>query len=140
MRRRAGTFSSVAKRCAYGECRHSLDWDLFIPPRDLANFDLLNPILELETGESISLLGPRGEGFVQTFQTTWGVVQFHLVVPGVRIFDEAAQRTEVKTLPSGVKVPCLSGTDLLAAKEAANRPSDQDDIAYLKELFRLGRF
>jgi len=38
-----------------------------------------------------------------------------------------------------MNVKCLSGVHLLAAKQAANRPQDQADIEFLKELQRLGK-
>jgi hypothetical protein len=39
----------------------------------------------------------------------------------------------------GTPVPCLSGSHLLAAKRAANRPQDLADIEFLTELQRLGK-
>jgi hypothetical protein len=42
-------------------------------------------------------------------------------------------------MEQGTPVKCLSGTHLLAAKQAANRPQDQADIEFLKELQRLGK-
>jgi len=68
--------------------RYSMDWDFFIPPRDERNFTRLNDLLGEELGEPLLPLGPRGENFLQTFQTRWGVLQFHLGVPGLPRFDE----------------------------------------------------
>ena len=113
-----------------GMPRYSLDWDLFIPPRDEANLARLNAALEAELESPVDALGARGEGFVQTHNTQWGVVQFHLLVPGVPSFDAAAQRSVERSLDGGVMVRCLCGTDLLAAKEAANRPQDQADLIF----------
>jgi hypothetical protein len=113
-----------------GMPRFSMDWDFFIPPRDEANFDRLNHLLEEELDIPLVCLGPRGENFIQTYQTRWGVLQFHLGLPGVPKFNEAENGTPVK---------CLSGPHLLAAKEAAQRPQDQVDIQFLHELRRLGK-
>jgi hypothetical protein len=83
-------------------------------------------------------LGPQGQDFIQTYQTRWGIVQFHLLVPGVSRFDEAAQAAATRS-ESGIPVKCLSGPHLLASKQAANRPEDQADIKFLLELQRLGK-
>ncbi len=122
-----------------GMPRFSMDWDFYIPPRDADNFARLNSILECEIDEPLVALGPRGEGFVQTYQTRWGVLQFHLGVPGVPRFDDAEARSVLRTTENGTTVRCLCGADLLAAKRAANRPQDQADIEFLAELRRLGK-
>jgi len=122
-----------------GMPRFSMDWDLFVPPRDAENFRRLNEALEDILDEVIEPLGPKGEGFVQTFTTRWGTVQFHLVVPGLRDFSEAEKASEIREGPEQVPIVCLSGRDLLAAKEAANRPQDQTDLVFLREQQRLGR-
>lgn len=85
------------------------------------------------------LLGERGENFIQTYQTSWGVVQFHLGLPGVPKFDEAEKAAITRVAEQGPPVKCLSGIHLLAAKRAANRPQDQADIHFLEELQRLGK-
>ena len=100
--------------------RFSMDWDFFIPPRDDVNFSKLNEILNGELDVPLIPLGARGENFIQTYQTRWGVLQFHLGLPGV-------------------PVNCLSGKLLLASKRAADRPQDQVDIEFLEELKRLGK-
>ena len=122
-----------------GMPRSTMDWDFFIPPRDEQNFLKLNQILAEESGESLLPLGPRGENFIQTYQTRWGVVQFHLGLPGVPRFDEAEEAAVVRKSEHGTPVKCLSGVHLLAAKQAANRPQDQPDIEFLLELQRLGK-
>ncbi len=122
-----------------GMPRYSMDWDFFIPPRDEQNFVRLNEILENDLDAPLVALGLAGENFIQTYQTRWGVVQFHLGVPGVPRFDEAAQAAITRKMEQGTPVKCLSGTHLLAAKQAANRPQDQADIEFLKELERLGK-
>jgi hypothetical protein len=119
--------------------RFSMDWDFFIPPRDGGNFARLNELLEKELDAPIIPLGPAGENFIQTYQTRWGVVQFHLGLPGVPGFDEAERAAVTRKLDLGSPVKCLSGNHLLAAKQAANRPQDQTDIAFLSELKRLGK-
>ncbi len=122
-----------------GMPRFSMDWDFFIPPRDEDNFTRLNKFLEQELDAPLIPLGPAGENFIQTYQTRWGVLQFHLGLPGVPHFDEAEQAAVSRKTEQGTPVKCLSGTHLLAAKQAANRPQDQADIEFLLELKRLGK-
>jgi len=120
-----------------GMPRFSMDWDFFIPPRDEQNFTRLNKLLEDELDAPLVPLGSAGENFIQTYQTRWGVVQFHLGLPGVPHFDDAERNGVTRKMEQGTPVKCLSGTHLLAAKQAANRPQDQADIEFLKELLRL---
>ena len=122
-----------------GMPRFSMDWDFFIPPRDQENFTRLNELLEKELDAPLVPLGPAGENFIQTYQTRWGVLQFHLGLPGVPGFDEAERAAVTRKTEQGTPVKCLSGTHLLAAKRAANRPQDQADIEFLSELPRLGK-
>ena len=122
-----------------GMPRYSMDWDLFIPPRDLENLNRLNQLLEAELDMPLVPLGPAGENFIQTYQTRWGVLQFHLGLPGVPRFDEAERAAVIRRTEEGTLVNCLSGIHLLAAKRAANRPQDQADIEFLMELQRLGK-
>jgi len=122
-----------------GMPRFSMDWDLFIPPEDAPNFARLNTLLHDEIDMPLLSLGSQGENFVQTYQTRWGVIQFHLGVPGVPPFAEAEAAAVVRHTESGIAVKCLSGAHLLAAKEAANRPQDQLDLAFLRELQRAGK-
>ncbi|HEY5913998.1 MAG TPA: hypothetical protein VJA21_25700 [Verrucomicrobiae bacterium] len=122
-----------------GMPRYSMDWDFFIPPHDQDNFARLNALLESELDEPVVPLGAHGENFVQTYQTRWGVLQFHLGVPGVPRFDQAEQAGRVRKTEQGTEVHCLSAAHLLAAKQAANRPQDQADIEFLQELQRLGK-
>ena len=123
----------------FGMPRFSMDWDFFIPPRDEENFARLNTVLGDELDMPLVPLGPRGENVVQTYQTRWGVLQFHLGLPGVPSFDEAEWQAVSRQTESGTPIPCLSGPHLLAAKRAANRPQDQLDIEFLTELERLGK-
>jgi len=122
-----------------GMPRYSMDWDFFVPPKDMDNFAKLNALLQEDLDEALVPLGPRGENFIQTYQTQWGVLQFHLGLPGVPRFDEAEKRAVVRLSENGIPVKCLCGSDLLAAKKAADRPQDQADIEFLTELDRLGK-
>jgi|SRR5262249_43148925 len=122
-----------------GMPRFSLDWDFFIPPRDDSNFERLNQLLGDEIDIPLTPLGPRGENFVQTYQTRWGVLQFHLGVPGVPKFPEAEAAGVTRNTERGTPVKCLSGPHMLAAKEATGRSQDALDIQFLQELKRLGK-
>lgn len=122
-----------------GMPRFSMDWDFFIPPRDEKNLAKLNEILQDEIDVPLVALGSRGENFIQTYQTRWGILQFHLGLPGVPRFDEAEKAVVIRQSEQGTPVNCLSGIQLLAAKRAADRPQDQADIAFLEELQRLGK-
>ena len=122
-----------------GMPRYSMDWDFFLPPRDEVNLSRLNGLLEQELDAPLVPLGPSGENFIQTYQTRWGILQFHLGLPGVPHFEEAERAGIVRKTEQGTPVKCLSGTNMLAAKRAANRPQDQADIEFLKELQRLGK-
>lgn len=123
----------------FGMPRFSMDWDLLIPPRDAGNFSKLNELLEAELDSPLAALGPRGENFIQTYQTRWGILQFHLGIPGVPRFDEAERAGVIRKTEHDTPVRCLSGLGLLAAKQAAARPQDQADIEFLLELQRLGK-
>jgi hypothetical protein len=122
-----------------GMPRFSMDWDFFIPPHDDKNLARLNEILQDEIDLPLVALGSRGENFIQTYQTRWGILQFHLGLPGVPRFDEAEKAAVSQQTEQGTPVNCLSGIHLLAAKRAADRPQDQADIAFLEELKRLGK-
>jgi hypothetical protein len=122
-----------------GMPRYSMDWDLFIPPKDMENLAKLNALLEEDLDQPLVPLGPRGENFIQTYQTRWGVLQFHLGLPGVPNFDNAERQAVVRLNENGIPVRCLCGSQLLAAKKAADRPQDQADIEFLTELQRLGK-
>jgi hypothetical protein len=122
-----------------GMPRYSMDWDFFIPPKDADNFARINSLLESDLDEPVVPLGTRGENFIQTYQTRWGVLQFHLGLPGVPRFDEAEKAAVLRQTEQGTPVKCLSGFHLLAAKQAASRPQDQADIEFLLELQRLGK-
>ena len=122
-----------------GMPRYTMDWDFFIPPRDGGNFTRLNEMLAEELDEPLLPLGSTGENFIQTYQTRWGVLQFHLGLPGVPRFDEAEAAAVIRNTEHGTPVKCLSGLHLLSAKKAANRPQDQVDIEFLLALQRAGK-
>jgi hypothetical protein len=115
-----------------GMPRTSMDWDLYIPPRDSRNIELINKILEDILDVPVVELGPRGENAVQTYQTIEGILQFHLGGPGLPPFDKAFERAHNLEDAGGTLVPCLATEDLLTAKERVNRPQDQDDILFLR--------
>src|SRR3954469_8636206 len=71
--------------------RFTQDWDLYIPPHDTENFGKINRALEEERDIEVLPLGPNGENFIQTFQTQWAVLQFHLVVAGIASYEEAEE-------------------------------------------------
>ena len=57
-----------------GMPRYSMDWDFFIPAKDHQNFAKLNVLLDEDVDAPLVPLGPRGENFIQTYQTRWGVL------------------------------------------------------------------
>jgi hypothetical protein len=121
-----------------GMPRFSMDWDLYIPPHDTANLERINRLLGDDLDAPLVPLGGRGENFIQTYQTRWGVIQFHLGGPGLPPFDEADGRAVVHRTEGGVRVRCLCGFDLLESKRRANRPVDQDDIRFLEKKREAG--
>ena len=120
----------------YGLPRFSMDWDFFIPAHDQANLALITRALGPELDVDLLPLGPRGENLIQTYQTCWGVLQFHLAVPGIPSFDEADKKAVTLKTEDDESIRCICAPDLLASKRAVNRPQDQQDIAYLEELLR----
>lgn len=115
-----------------GMPRFSMDWDFFIPARDNDNFAKINAEFSDIFDLSVEPLGPHGEGFVQTYQTPLGIIQFHLAPPGLPDFDEAERHLVIRRSAAGTPVRCLSGKDLLTSKQATNRPKDNEDIEFLK--------
>ena len=75
---------------------------------------------------------------MQTYQTQWGVLQFHLAGPGLPPFDEAERRAVLHPTEDGIPVRCLAGADLLESKKRANRASDAVDIEFLEKKKSLG--
>ena len=93
--------------------------------------ELIN-LFEGELDLSLLPLGERGENFVQTYQTRWGIVQFHLAGPGLPKFDEAEARAVIHETENQTPVRCLAIIDLLESKRRAARPQDIEDIAFLE--------
>jgi len=89
-------------------------------------------LLDSELDVKLLPLGSKGENFVQTYQTKWGLIQFHLGGPGLPSFDVAEKDFVMHKTESGLLVKCLSAQRLLDSKKAADRPQDQQDIEFLK--------
>ena len=115
-----------------GMPRFSMDWDIYIPPTDQENIDKINNLLEDELDLPLLPRGPSGENFIQTYQTQWGILQFHLGGPGLPKFEEAELRAVDRTNENGTTIRCICPEDLLESKKAANRPEDQADILFLE--------
>jgi hypothetical protein len=115
-----------------GMPRFSMDWDIYIPPGDQSNIDKINAILKEQLDMPVVPRGPEGQNFVQTYQTQWGILQFHLGGPGLPGFDEAEGRAVIRKNENDTPVNCMKTEDLLASKKAANRPEDQSDILFLE--------
>ncbi|MCQ2380665.1 MAG: nucleotidyltransferase [Victivallaceae bacterium] len=114
-----------------GMPRFTLDWDIFIPPFDEENFSRLNNALVDELDMAVEPLDIKtGEGFVQTFQTSVGVVQFHLSPPGLPRFQIVEDRAVIHEF-HGIPVKYLCLDDLLSSKLAVARDKDSDDILFL---------
>ncbi len=115
-----------------GMPRFTLDWDLFIPPRDADNFRKINQALADEFDVELIPFDPMtGEGFVQTYQTSRGIIQFHQALPGLPKFDIVEERSVCHEY-CGVSAKYLSLDDLLASKIAVSRDKDSDDILFLQ--------
>jgi len=114
-----------------GMPRFTLDWDLFIPPNDAANFSSINQALAGELDiDLVPFDAKTGEGFVQTFQTEHGIIQFHQTVPGLPKFDVVEARAVIHDY-KGIPVRYLCLDDLLNSKLAVARDKDSDDILFL---------
>lgn len=116
-----------------GMPRFSMDWDLFIPPKDEGNVAKINEALTDIIDVPLVTLGDHGENFVQTYQTTWGVIQFHLGVPGLNDFDETEKKATARRTEAGVTVNCACTEDMLVSKKAAGRPEDIADVEFLQK-------
>ena len=115
-----------------GMPRFTLDWDIFIPPHDADNFEKLNAALEDELDMKVEPLDVRsGDGFVQTFQTRAGIIQFHLAPPGLPKFATVEGRAVTRDY-KGIPVKYLCLDDLLSSKLAVARDKDSDDILFLQ--------
>ena len=89
---------------------------------------LLSDVLDGE----LEPLGEKGQNFIQTFQTIYGIIQFHLAPVALPPFDEALQRSKIIVSETGIGVQCLSPKDLYECKKQVNRPKDQSDILFLE--------
>ncbi len=116
-----------------GVPRFSMDWDLYIPPHDESNVALINRLMGKESDIALEVLGPKGEGFIQTYSTAWGIIQFYLDGPGLPPFAEAEARAVMLKTETGLQVRAMCLTDLIRAKEAAGRPQDLTDAVFLRE-------
>ena len=119
-----------------GMPRFTIDWDFFIPSKDLVNFQRINMAIGDELDMKLEPLDVLSEeGFVQTFQTRYGIIQFHLLTPGLGTFDDVYQRSVSRDY-KGIQVKYLCLEDLYASKMAVQRGKDSDDILFLKEKLR----
>jgi len=124
-------FGGQAVRLA-GMPRFSMDWDIFIPGKDAENMQRINELLADELDMPLVPVGSKGENLIQTYQTRWGIIQFHLAVVGVRSFDEAEAHATTSMDENGQLVKTFSLDDLIASKEAVGRPQDLADVEFLK--------
>lgn len=115
-----------------GMPRFSMDWDFLIDDRP-ANLEKIAACLGDELDLPLVPRGPKGQHIIQTYQTRWGVLQFHLAIPGIASFDEVWARRQRLPSEGGVLFPCLSTRDLLAAKRASGRPQDRIDAEFLEQ-------
>ena len=115
-----------------GMPRFSMDWDIYIPPADKENLAKINGLLADEIDVPVEALGPRGENFIQTYQTKWGIIQFHLGGPGLPPFEKAEKRGIERIDTNGARIRCMSEKDLLVSKEATGREQDRIDVEFLR--------
>ncbi len=115
-----------------GMPRFTMDWDIFIPSKDLNNMQHINKLLIDELDLPIVPIGRHGENIIQTYQTRWGVIQFHLAVAGIRSFDEAEKESIFHDNENGLKIKCISRSDLIMSKKSVSRPQDIADIEFLE--------
>jgi hypothetical protein len=119
-----------------GMPRFSMDWDFYIPSNDGNNIERINLLLRLELDVALLPLGRKGENFVQTYQTRWGIIQFHLGGPGLPRFDDAENRSVSRKTETGETVRCLSPKDLLESKRKVGRPQDLVDVEFLEKKLK----
>ncbi len=115
-----------------GMPRFTMDWDFYVPARDAVNIEKINRLLADELDAPLLPLGPHGENFVQTYQTRWGIIQFHLGGVGLPAFDKAEKQTVVHVTETGARARCMCTKDLIASKKRAGRPQDLLDVEFLK--------
>ena len=119
-----------------GMPRYSMDWDFFIPGKDIENINKLNMVLDGMIDMDIVPLGDKGQNFIQTFQTVNGIMQFHLAPVALPSFNEAYSRHSSYISENGITIKTISPEDLYACKLKINRPKDADDIIYLQALLK----
>ncbi|MEM4248156.1 MAG: hypothetical protein QXH80_02730, partial [Candidatus Nanoarchaeia archaeon] len=90
----------------------------------------LSPFLDMD----LEPLGEKGQNFIQTFQTPFGILQFHLAPIGLPPFEIAEKNAKTLILEDGTPVKTINQKDLYLCKISVNRPKDQDDILFLKNL------
>jgi hypothetical protein len=112
--------------------RFSMDWDFYIPPKDTANIRKINDLLGDELDLPLLPIGAKGENFIQTYQTRWGIIQFHLGGPGLPDFETAEKDAVTHRTETDVDVRCLSLRHLLESKRRAGRPQDIEDVRFLE--------
>ena len=115
-----------------GMPRFSMDWDLYIPGEDIKNINNINELLADVLDMDLEPLGSKGQNFIQTFQTIYGIIQFHLAPVAIPPFDEALKRSTMLSTENGVDIKCLSPEDLYNCKKTINRPRDEADIIFLE--------
>lgn len=119
-----------------GMPRYSMDWDIFIPGKDIENINKINDVLGDILDMELEPLGDRGQNFVQTFQTFLGILQFHLAPIAMPPFLEAEKKSVVFWSEDGIAIRCISTEDLYNCKKKIHRSKDEDDIQYLKSLLK----
>ena len=121
-----------------GMPRYSVNWDFFIPPRDKVNMEKINRLLRFELADPLVPLGRGNKNFIQTYQTRWGLIQFHLKVDGMPDFETSLKGAVIRRTDTALSVQCASGHHVLESKLKANRNEDQLDIEFLTVKKRLG--
>ena len=119
-----------------GMPRYSMDWDIYIPGKDIENIDKINELLDNILDMELEPLGPQGQNFIQTFQTPYGIIQFHLAPVAITKFDQANKKATILTSETGVAIKCISPEDLYECKKSIARPQDEADILFLKTYLK----
>jgi hypothetical protein len=117
-----------------GMPRYSMDWDIYIPGKDIGNINKINELLSNILNMELEPLGPQGLNFIQTFQTPYGILQFHLAPVAIAKFSETSKTAKRLTTETGVAIKCISPEELYKCKKKIARPQDEADILFLKNL------
>jgi len=119
----------------HGVPRTTLDIDLLINATEPNATALLQAFLEAGLGTAALTDAKDVLAHEVTIFRDRLRVDVQTRTPGI---DFASARPRALMLAvEGVQIPVLSASDLLASKEAANRPKDQQDLIVLRHL--LGR-